>query len=113
VAPAILVVDDDPAIRLLCRINLELEGYEAVEAASLAEARALAASRELGGVLLDLRVGFERSEEFLAELRGREPPVPVALLTGAVEAHGGDEVPVLGKPFTIEQLLSTVRGFTG
>jgi DNA-binding response OmpR family regulator len=25
---AVLVVDDEPAIRLLCRVNLELEGYD-------------------------------------------------------------------------------------
>ena len=38
--PAVLVVDDEPSIRLLCRINLELEGFDVLEAGTLAEARA-------------------------------------------------------------------------
>ena len=33
-----LVVDDDASIRLLCRVNLELEGYRVLEAKSIAEA---------------------------------------------------------------------------
>ena len=28
----VLVVDDEPAIRLLCRLNLELEGFRVLEA---------------------------------------------------------------------------------
>ena len=34
-----LVVDDEPAIRLLCRVNLELGGYDVREAGTLADAR--------------------------------------------------------------------------
>ena len=30
--PRILVVDDQPDIRLMCRVNLQLEGYEVIEA---------------------------------------------------------------------------------
>src|SRR5579884_1653728 len=32
--PAVLVVDDEPAIRLLCRVNLELEGCRVLEAST-------------------------------------------------------------------------------
>lgn len=109
--PAILVVEDDPSVRLLCRINLELEGFEVIEARSLAEARAAAGAQPLAGVLLDLHVGNEDGRTLLAELRGLEPPVPVALLTGAVDAGAEGGVPLLAKPFTIAQLLGTVRGF--
>jgi DNA-binding response OmpR family regulator len=35
----ILVLDDEPSLRLLCRVNLELEGYRVLEAATLDEAR--------------------------------------------------------------------------
>src|SRR4029078_9816625 len=31
----VLVVDDDDSLRMLCRINLELEGYSVVEASSI------------------------------------------------------------------------------
>ena len=39
-APArVLVVDDEPSIRLLCRVNLELDGHVVLEAETLAAAR--------------------------------------------------------------------------
>ena len=34
--PTILIVDDDASLRLLCRVNLELEGYNVLEAPSVA-----------------------------------------------------------------------------
>src|SRR4029078_1486931 len=68
----VLVVDDEPAIRLLCRVNLELAGYEVREAATLADAR-----RQLEGVsvvLLDMHVGAARGETPLAERQERGTP---------------------------------------
>jgi DNA-binding response OmpR family regulator len=111
----LLVVDDEPSIRLLCRINLELEGFEVVEAGTLTDARAVAATRKLDAVLLDLHVGHESGRTLLAELRNRTPPVPVALVTGSAELHpsgDGTADATLIKPFTIEQLLRTVRELT-
>ena len=105
-----LVVDDEPAIRLLCRVNLELEGYHVAEAPTLAEARAVLESGDVAVVLLDMHVGNERGETLLTELRARD--VPVIVVTGsadldAVRARNPDGV--LGKPFTIDDLLDTVR----
>jgi DNA-binding response OmpR family regulator len=108
----VLVVDDEPSIRLLCRVNLELEGYEVVEAGTLADAREAVATREIALVLLDLHVGHESGRVLLEELRAGTPPVPVALVTGSAELHpSGDATAdaTLMKPFTIEQLLGTVR----
>ena len=50
--PVVLVVDDEPAIRLLCRVNLELGGYAVKEAGSVAEARERLAEGGLAVVLL-------------------------------------------------------------
>jgi DNA-binding response OmpR family regulator len=108
----VLVVDDEPSIRLLCRINLELEGFEVLEAGSLAEARAAVASRDLSVVLLDFRVGNETGGDLVQELRERTPPVPVAFVTGSAELGpriDGMADAFLRKPFTIEDLLATVR----
>jgi DNA-binding NtrC family response regulator len=102
----VLVVDDEPAIRLLCRVNLELAGYEVREAATLADAR-----RQLDGVsvvLLDMHVGAERGETLLTELQ--EHGIPVAVVTGStdLESAGARADAVLGKPFTIDDLEATV-----
>ncbi len=108
-----LVVDDEPAIRLVCRVNLELEGYHVLEAGTLGVARALLAAEAVSLVLLDLHVGTERGEALLEELLEREPRIPVVVVTGSSEIDAGQvRVPadaVLPKPFTIEALTETVR----
>jgi DNA-binding NtrC family response regulator len=104
----VLVVDDEPAIRLLCKVNLELGGYEVREAGSLDEARRKVAEG-VDVVLLDLHVGNESGEALLAELVELE--IPVALVTGSVELEAIGEThatAVLGKPFSIEDLEATV-----
>ena len=110
--PLVLVVDDEPAIRLLCRVNLELEGYEVAEAGTLAEARAAIGTHDPSLVLLDMHIGNERGHALLDELSGHEPPIPVAVVTGSTELEAGERgqaAAVLPKPFTIEALLDTVR----
>jgi DNA-binding response OmpR family regulator len=112
--PIVLVVDDEPAIRLLCRVNLELEGFDVREAATLAEARAALEGEAPAVVLLDMHVGRERGATLLAEIRLREPRIPVALVTGSVEVEQGSRDDsgadaIIVKPFTIDLLTSTVR----
>jgi DNA-binding response OmpR family regulator len=115
--PIILVVDDAPALRFLCRVNLELEGYEVVEAGTLDEARELIDLLPVALVLLDLQIGAERSEPLLFALRASEPRIPVVVVTGSAEIDSGeldiDADAVLAKPFTIDELLVTVRSLTG
>jgi DNA-binding NtrC family response regulator len=111
-APArILVVDDEPSIRVLLRVNLELDGHEVVEAASVAAARE-ALDGDVAVVVLDLNLRGERSVELVAECHARQPPIPVLLVTGSVEigstsSLGADAV--LPKPFEPTDLLATVR----
>ena len=52
--PRVLVVDDDPAIRLICTTWLSLDGYEVLEAANGQDALELAFTAEPAVVLLDL-----------------------------------------------------------
>ena len=112
-APArVLVVDDEPSIRLLCRVNLELEGHEVLEAHSLATARAVLGQDEVDVVVLDVHLRGERSDALVGECHAREPAIPVVLVTGSVEItdpglSAADAI--LPKPFELEQLLSTVR----
>ena len=113
-APArILVVDDEPSIRLLCRVNFELEGHEVLEAHSLATARATLEAQEIDVVVLDVHLRGERSDELVTECQARQPPIPVVLVTGSVDimhASLSEADAVLPKPFELDQLLSTVGG---
>ena len=105
----VLVVDDDTSLRLLARVNLELEGFVVREAASAEEARAAVAETRPDVVLLDVHLGGERSGDLLEELRSAG--IPVALVTGSSEleelrVHADD---VLLKPFLPEALAATAR----
>lgn len=111
-ATRVLVVDDEPSIRLLCRVNLELDGYDVVEAGSLATAREALEEEDVDVVVLDVHLHRERSDALVAECHARRPRVPVVLVTGSVEItdSGLSEADaILPKPFELEQLLSTVR----
>ena len=104
-----LVVDDEPAIRLLCRVNLELGGYEVKEAGSLPEARQQVAAGGVDAVLLDVHLGNERSDAFLEELVAGGTPVGVVTGSADLEALRNTSAnAVLGKPFTITELEETV-----
>jgi DNA-binding NtrC family response regulator len=108
----VLVVDDEPSIRLLCRVNLELDGHEVLEAESLATVRATLAAEAVDVVVLDVHLRGERSDALVAECHARRPPIPVVLVTGSVEithpALAGADA-ILPKPFELDALLSTVR----
>lgn len=106
----VLVVDDDASIRLLCRLNLELDGWRVLEAATLAEARRQLEEMKVDVVVLDVHVGSGNGIEFLHELRREQPELRVAMLTGSDRLDDVESDAVIPKPFTIEELTSTVAG---
>jgi two-component system, OmpR family, phosphate regulon response regulator PhoB len=109
----VVVADDDDAIRLLCRVNLELEGYRVVEAQSVAEAESALAAETVDLVLLDVHIGADDGIALMRSLREREHTAAVVLFTGSAhldrttraEADG-----VLAKPFRLEELFDVVHG---
>ena len=111
-APRILVVDDEPSIRLLCRVNLELEGHEVFEADSVATARAALETGDIDVVLLDVHLHGERSEALIAECHDREPPIPVVIVSGSADAKQLAQLShadaILPKPFELDELITTV-----
>jgi DNA-binding response OmpR family regulator len=108
----VLVIDDEPSIRLLCRINLELEGYRLLEASNLTEARRVIADERPDVVLVDVHLRGEDGRDLVRELGAANGQRPrVALLTGSVslstdEQAGADAV--IEKPFRLDQLIDTV-----
>jgi DNA-binding response OmpR family regulator len=106
----VLVIDDEPAIRLLCRVNLELEGFRVLEATTLADARRTLDDERVDAVLLDMRIGLERGDDILDELNDRG--LPVIIVTGSAELDpdwADKTAAVLGKPFQIDELLGIVK----
>jgi DNA-binding response OmpR family regulator len=111
-SPTVLVVDDDASLRLLCRVNLELDGYRVLEAWSVAEAEQTILAEPVDLVLLDVHVGRESGIELMRALRERGGGPPVVLVTGTAELDRAtleEADGVVGKPFRLEELLGVVR----
>jgi DNA-binding response OmpR family regulator len=84
-APArILIVDDEPNVRLVFRTTLESAGYAITEAPDGAAALRALEGRSINLVLLDLRMPSPGGGEVLRRLREAGDPVPVVVIT----AHG-------------------------
>lgn len=108
----VLVVEDDASLRMLCRINLDLEGYRVLEAGTIQRAAELVAAEPVDVVLLDLHVGDRHGTELLPLLRAQRPEAAICLLSGTSEADPPDVEGVDGfirKPFELEVLTETVR----
>jgi DNA-binding NtrC family response regulator len=103
-ASHILVVEDDPSLRLLSRVNLELEGYRVKEAATIETARAAVDAERPALVFLDVYVGAAECDGLLDELVLAGIPVVLVSGSGDVERYRGRATEVLGKPFDPQAL---------
>ncbi|MEX1177005.1 MAG: response regulator [Nitriliruptor sp.] len=85
----VLVVDDEPDVLLLCRVNLEFEGYRVLEAGDGEQALARLAEELPDVVLLDVMMpkldGWAVLERIKADPRTAE--IPVVMLTAKVQDH--------------------------
>jgi DNA-binding response OmpR family regulator len=110
--PAVLLVDDEPAIRESLAFALRRDGFEVEEAASLREARARAGGVDL--LILDLVLPDGNGLDFLRTLRAKSD-VPVIVLTSRDEETervvglelGADDYVV--KPFSPREVAARVR----
>jgi DNA-binding response OmpR family regulator len=112
----VIVADDDESIRLLCRVNLELEGYRVREATGLEEISRIAEEEEVALVLLDIHLGREDGIEVARAVRASRPELPIAFLSGSVdfsERSAAVSDAAIRKPFTLEELIGTVHRLAG
>jgi DNA-binding response OmpR family regulator len=111
----VLLVEDDDSLRLLCRLNLELDGHRVLEAPSVPRARKLLASEAIDFVVLDVHVGSESGYDLIDTIREQQRAA-IALLTGSAEVgpHERDRVDlVLSKPFELGHLTGAIDRLTG
>ena len=113
----VLVIDDQAPIRLLCRVNLETEGMEVLEAEDGPSGLEIAREKAPDVVLLDVMMpgldGWHVAERLLEDERTAE--IPIIFLTARAEfrdrARGLDigGVDYVTKPFNPLDLAPLVR----
>lgn len=115
----VLVVDDEPDIRLLIRVNLVAAGYEVLEAESGREAIDFLAGEEPDLVLLDLRLPGLDGWDVLEHLKehGVAQRVPVVAISAHASPTTKERAREVGfrsyisKPFAPEELLEVVAQY--
>jgi DNA-binding response OmpR family regulator len=113
----VLVIDDEAPIRLLCRVNLEAEGMNVLEAADGPTGLETARAETPDVILLDVMMpgldGWRVAEELLDH--DRTERIPIVFLTARAElrdrARGIDlgGVEYVTKPFNPVELAPLVR----
>jgi DNA-binding response OmpR family regulator len=119
----VLVIDDEPDVILLCRVNLEFEGHEVLEAGSGEEGLAIAAREHPDLIVLDIMLPRLDGFSVLRRLHEQEPTkdIPVVLLTAKAAEDdqirgwktGADEY--VTKPFSplaLTEAVARVAGMT-
>ena len=103
-----LIVDDDDDVRMATQDAMERRGYEVIAVSSGAEALAFLAHDTPSLMLLDLHMDDMNGWEVLGAIRSEErfASVQVVVVTGSDAPVVARGVPVLRKPFKIDQLLA-------
>jgi DNA-binding response OmpR family regulator len=114
----VLVLDDEAAIRLICRINLRDAGLEIVEAADGETGLSIARAERPDLILLDIMLpgmdGWAVAEAFAADSKTAE--IPILFLSARsdeadqLRSYEAGAVGYITKPFDPAELAGTVEG---
>jgi DNA-binding NtrC family response regulator len=114
-AGAVLIIDDEAAIRESLETLLELEGYSVESAETADQGLARIGQRPFDLVLLDLALPDRNGLDLLAELHAHDPQLSVIMITAygtvenAVKAMQAGATNFVQKPWDNEKLLADVR----
>ena len=112
-----LIIDDEAPIRLLCKVNLEAEGIEVLEAGDGVTGLEVARAEKPDAILLDVMMpgldGWNVAEELLAD--ESTSAIPIIFLTARADlrdrVRGMDAggLDYITKPFNPLELATVVR----
>lgn len=113
--PTVLVIDDEPAHRLMVRVVLGDAGFRVLEADNGSSGLATLRSKPVDVVLLDMRMPGMSGLDVLQKMQEEAMPTPVIMLTAfgnvgsAVEAMKIGAWDYLAKPTDNDELLAVVQ----
>ncbi|PVZ13681.1 MULTISPECIES: PAS domain-containing hybrid sensor histidine kinase/response regulator [unclassified Pseudomonas] len=116
----VLVVEDDPAVRVLILNLLDELGYQSQATADAESALPLLASRlRIDLLITDVGLPGTNGRQLAEIARQRRPGLKVLFMTGYAEKAAQREeiraqgMDIVGKPFTLDELAVRVRGMLG
>ena len=115
--PTILVVDDEPLVRMTTADMLRAGGFYVLEASAGLEALDLLAARQpLAALVTDMRMPGMNGMDLSRRVRASHPDMPVVFVSGDAyldPAHLPDRTHYLPKPFRPRDLIATVSQAIG
>ncbi len=113
-----LVVDDDPDVRIICRLHLEEAGFEVLEASSGIAGVDLARQAGPAALVLDYMLPDLDGLQVVTRLRQVEATADIRVVMLTARTHERDQAAAweagvddyLTKPFDAAQLIGAVRG---
>ncbi len=111
---SVLVVDDEPAIRMALKANFQRDGWNVETAAGASEALSKFKIKNYPLVVSDVRMPDGDGFDLMQSVRSSSPTTAVILLTAfgsvpeAVQAMRGGACDYLTKPVSFEQLQSVI-----
>jgi len=117
VAGAILVVDDEPAVRSLASVILQGSGYAVLVAKDGREAIEIFRQNvsTIAAVLLDMTMPVMGGRETLELIREIQPDVPIVISSGYSESFAREELDpgalagFVQKPYTASKLIGSIQ----
>ena len=112
--PVVLVVEDDPLLRLHAADIIEEAAFEVIEASNGDEAIAILEARpDITVLFTDIQMpGSMNGLKLAAAVKGRWPPIKIVATSGLVDVRP-DDLPeggrFLSKPYDPVQLTATLR----
>lgn len=117
-AKRVLVVDDDPHVLQLLKVNFELEGYDVLSASNGEEALGIISSRKLDVLVCDVMMPVMDGLEVVERVRAnpKTAKLPIVMVSAKAQqrdVEAGDAAGVdayVTKPFDPQDLLDAVNG---
>lgn len=110
----VLLVEDDPLVRMTAVEMLELSGHRVREAQNAEAAlRELAAASDINVLVTDIKLPGMTGNELVLEALRRWPKLKIVVVSGRETetlAPVKDRIVFLPKPFAWEQLVKIVEG---
>ncbi|WP_419897046.1 response regulator [Roseomonas sp. USHLN139] len=114
--PRILVVEDDPLVRMVSAMGLSAAGYEVVEAGSARSARTAfrEAAQPIDAVIVDIGLPDEKGDVLAREWRNQDARLPIIVASGyvsdVVQARLAQDARLrfVAKPYTQQHLMTVL-----
>ncbi len=116
--PKILVVEDDASVSELVKSILEEEGYSVIITPTAEKAKEVINAEKPALALIDMVLPGQGGMDLILDLHATWPDLAIILTSGKIDMNKSTFKvlakqfgvrAILPKPFTIEELLTTVR----